>query len=216
MWIKSFIIKGGYHFLKDGKVKGIYMPNQKHTAKVLFAEKVKFRKVGDTFVSEPECDGLITSALPVGVKVADCVPILLKGERFYGAIHAGWRGTVDCIAKSALSLMVELGENSSEIKVSMGPSIGPCCFEVDKNVALKFKNLGYNITERGGKLFVDLKKILAEQFKSSEVREENIEIFWVCTFCSGLPLASWRRDKKGSQISVCEGGEKKKLCLEEK
>lgn len=85
-------------------------------------------------------DALITDQerLALVVTAADCVPILLYDpvRRAIGAVHAGWRSTVLGIAGKAVQAMVQLyGSNPAEILAEIGPSIGPCCYEVDEAVA---------------------------------------------------------------------------------
>lgn len=89
----------------------------------------------------PDCDGLLTDlpGLALVVTAADCVPVLLYDpvRRVVGAVHAGWRGTVAGVAGAAVRAMAErYGCDPSEVHAAVGPSIGPCCYEVDDLVAL--------------------------------------------------------------------------------
>ncbi len=88
----------------------------------------------------PDCDAIITDRprLALIVTAADCVPVLLYDpvRRAVGAVHAGWRGTVAGIAGRAVAAMAaEYGCNPADIRAAVGPSIGPCCYEVDDAVA---------------------------------------------------------------------------------
>src|SRR5262245_54325125 len=59
----------------------------------------------------PEADAAVTNdpTIAIGVRVADCAPILIGDRRQHvaGAVHAGWRGTVQRVAKSAVDAMRE-------------------------------------------------------------------------------------------------------------
>jgi len=88
----------------------------------------------------PDCDALITDqpGLALIVTAADCVPVYLYDpiRRVVGVAHAGWRGTVAGIAgKTAQAMVQTYGCNPADIHGAIGPSIGPCCYEVDDAVA---------------------------------------------------------------------------------
>ena len=76
----------------------------------------------------------------LGIFSADCVPILMVDpkRKIAGALHAGWRGVIADIADAGVRAMVQLGAHASDIRAAMGPSIGPCCFEVDAELGDRF------------------------------------------------------------------------------
>ncbi len=94
-----------------------------------------FRESAESF------DGYVTDEemLPVGVKTADCVPILFafvrEGRTFaVGAVHAGWRGTVGRIAERCVDMIAsEYGAQKNEIFAAIGPAIHSCCYEVGED-----------------------------------------------------------------------------------
>src|SRR5687768_16573284 len=93
----------------------------------------------------PEADIAVTddSSLAVSVRTADCVPILLADRRTgaVAAIHAGWRGTAAggaIVAVKALSS--RYGTNAEDVIAAVGPSIGPCCYEVGPALAAHFSS----------------------------------------------------------------------------
>ena len=91
----------------------------------------------------PEGDGLVTAMTGVVLCIftADCVPVLLADtERgVIGALHAGWRGTLAGIAGAGVRAMVRQGARASAIRALLGPSIGPCCYEVDDESGSAFR-----------------------------------------------------------------------------
>ena len=74
-------------------------------------------------------DALFTASpgLVLTVATADCVPVLLASSGKIAAVHAGWRGAVGGVVEAALA---HFAEPANEITAWMGPSIGPCCYEV--------------------------------------------------------------------------------------
>ncbi len=142
-----------------------------------------------------ECDGFVTKekGLLLSVKVADCVPILLSDEEngVIAAVHAGWRGTAAGIAANAVKEMVKLGAIAENIQAAIGPSIHPCCYEVD----LPFLN-AIRRTERAdillpfitpsrvvGKFFADLQGMNCAFLTDVGVNEDNISVCDICTCC---------------------------------
>ena len=79
--------------------------------------------------------------LLLGVQTADCVPILIVDprKRAVAAVHAGWRGTLGRIVEKTVGrLRLEYGSKPGGLLAALGPSIGPCCYEVGADFVAKF------------------------------------------------------------------------------
>lgn len=89
-----------------------------------------------------EADYLFTDrpGVTVAVITADCVPVLLAdtNSRAVAAAHAGWRGLVAGVIQTAVRSLGELSSRPEDLVAGLGPSIGPCCFEVGAEVAEAF------------------------------------------------------------------------------
>lgn len=138
-------------------------------------------------------DALIENqpGLAIGVKTADCVPILLADpvQRVVAAVHAGWRGTAAAIAATAIRRMAsEYGSKPEDIQAAIGPSIGACCFEVGPEVARQFGVLA------PGRVHLDLRAINAGQLEAAGVDRAHIAISEECTRCLPEKFHSFRRD----------------------
>lgn len=132
------------------------------------------------------------------VLVADCVPILFyhPGRRVVGAAHAGWRGTARHIAQRMLRTFVEeFGCDPEGIFVGLGPSIGPCCYEVGQDVASLFDPRFLRF--RCGKVYLDLWEANMAQITEMGVPEGNVEVAGICTCCNHDFFSARRSPRTG-------------------
>ena len=139
------------------------------------------------------CDGYVTRerGVPIGVKTADCVPILLYDDKngVIGALHAGWRGSVAGIARVGVEKMLSLGADPESIRAAIGAAIGACCYEVGEEVYEAAKeNLGADIADRfitrsGERFRADLAGLNRELLIGSGLLPENIDLSGHCTAC---------------------------------
>ena len=167
-------------------------------------------------------DGYMTLAkgLPLGVKSADCVPVLLEAREADGrvlavaAVHAGWRGTAGGIAPNAVrALRHSCGD--AEIYAAIGPCIGQCCFEVDKDCVDEFDRLcGSEIVRacfakaENGKYYGDLVKVNRMLLSGAGMPDAHIDAAGICTCCHPDRFFSHRYatkhhdGKRGTMLSV--------------
>ena len=106
-----------------------------------------------------------------------------------GAMHAGWRGVIAGIASVGIRDMVQLGARVSDIRAAMGPSIGPCCFEVDAELGDRFGReivgaRNHTRAGRPGKAFIDLRAIVRDQLERAGLAPANITSVGPCTRCA--------------------------------
>ena len=145
--------------------------------------------------NSPETDAMLTnvSGICLMAMVADCVPILLFDpvQAVIAVIHAGWRGTVQHIVSNTVSAMVtHYGSDPAEIIAAIGPSIGPCCYEVGEEVKAKVES-SFGSTEsylvkqkESGKYHFDLWYANHKQLTDNGIKEENIEMANLCSKCN--------------------------------
>lgn len=136
--------------------------------------------------SVSSADGLITndSGIPLCIFTADCVPLFFAElqNKVIGIAHAGWRGTVNGIARNIIEMMKNIfGAEPENILVGIGPGISPCCYEVGDDIFELFSDSCRKITNN--KKFVDLKKANKIILLESGCKEENITIMDFCTCC---------------------------------
>ena len=158
-------------------------------------------------------DAILTNQpnLLVTVRTADCVPLLLADshQRIVGTVHAGWRGAVNGIIPKTLERMKkEFGCAMDSIQMAIGPSAGPCCYEVDTPVIgplqKNFSDWQSVLTmhsEQVGK--IDLKELIRRQAMESGIPTEQIHTLNLCTICRPEQFSSYRREGKvhGAMVS---------------
>jgi YfiH family protein len=149
-----------------------------------------------------EADAIIArangGAVAVGVRVADCVPVLVGDEASgdAAAIHAGWRGVVAGVVHSALQTLA-----GRALVVAIGPCIGPCCFEVSDDVAEAIShasNEGVIVRRPGEKPCVDLRAAVRVQLQLHGLSASRIDDVAGCTKHEVERFHSFRRDGKNS------------------
>ncbi len=156
-----------------------------------------------------EGDALLTGErdLLVGVRTADCVPILLVDTRLraVAAIHAGWRGSAQAITSRTLSALQDhFGTATRDVFAAIGPSIGACCYQVGADVAAQFTPWHPELDGVGEPVRIDLAEINARQLVEAGVLPDRIYKNPPCTQCCAETLHSYRRDKEaaGRMISA--------------
>lgn len=140
-------------------------------------------------------DAIITDVpgLPIGITVADCVPVALFDpvRRAIGLAHAGREGTVLQIAAATVQAMQSAyGCVPADLLAIVGPSAGPCCYEVSEELAIAFAAAGGPVQGRR----LDLWGANAMQLTRAGVPASRISASGICTIC-GTDFFSFRREK---------------------
>ncbi len=135
---------------------------------------------------QPKADALVTKNPDVllGVKTADCAPILLADAvaGVIGAAHAGWRGALEGVLDDTIRKMVSLGADPARIVAAIGPCIGPQSYEVSDGFQTPFLAQDpvnaqfFKPATKPGHLMFDLPGYVADRLNRLGVQVvENIE-----------------------------------------
>ncbi|MFA5575976.1 MAG: peptidoglycan editing factor PgeF [Tissierellaceae bacterium] len=190
----------------------IYSARQVHGTDVLV-----IRGQNNLEIKDLELDGLITDVKGIALCTyhADCVPIYFydKVKKVIGMAHAGWKGTLNNIASEMINSMVKnFNSNLTDIFVALGPSIGPCCYEIGEDLHSLFKESYVNnpniIVRKGEKIYLDLWEANIINLIASGIKKENIYLSDYCTACNTDTLYSYRREKgtKNRMLAVISLG----------
>jgi hypothetical protein len=146
-------------------------------------------------------DGLITNKKGVlcAAFFADCVPLYFHDPvtGYIGLAHAGWKGTVNGMARKMVDQFIKKGSDPVNLEVMIGPSISGQYYEVDERVIRHISSEHVEKTTRKvaeNKFLLDLKQLNVEILLQSGVLHPNIEVTKYCTFRDEKLFFSYRRD----------------------
>jgi len=167
--------------------------NKFNLNKIILPNQIHSDIVCSAFEENLTCDALFTDKkeTAIGVKTADCVPVVLTDFRRVAVVHAGWRGIVSGILENTLKIFdkVEFAY--------IAPSIRKCCYEVGEdfyeNLKQDFLQYFYKKEE---KLYFALQEAVVDKLKPfcTEVIENHR-----CTSCDDK-LYSYRKGDKKNRI----------------
>jgi len=162
-----------------------------------------------------EGDAVFTGArgLLVGVRTADCLPILIEDRKtgLVAAVHAGWRGVIGEIVLRALERLVEHGADVKELRVAIGPCTQACCFEVDGDLPERFSaafGSGVVKAQPGrARVHLDLAWAVGRSLSRAGVPASHVDALPHCTHCDDR-FFSHRRERgvTGRQLSLIQCG----------
>jgi len=159
-----------------------------------------------TLPSPLEYDALITNSpnTYLGIQTADCLPIFVvdQNRKVIAAVHAGRQGTALHVTTKVIGKMEEeFGCSSKDLLIAIGPSIGPCCYEIDEGIFHPEWNL-FSISKGNGKWMVDLGQMNIAQMKEKGIKKEKISWINLCTRCHSDLFFSYRGEgRTGRQLS---------------
>jgi YfiH family protein len=154
-----------------------------------------------------EADALLCTAagVAVGVRTADCVPVLLSSAtgELVAAVHAGWRGLAAGVVAAGLDAFRAAGGDPEQAVAVIGPSVGGCCYEVDGPVlgALRARfeaELDREaVATRPGHARIDLGRLVRSDLARG-LPDSAIGRIEACTQCDARRFHSYRRDGANS------------------
>ena len=196
-------LEGKKFFLKSSNASdnAIYFLKQIHSDRiyVLNDPSMKTQEVCNI-----RADAIVTHLVnkPIGIFSADCIPVIVHDplQNVIGAIHAGRRGTGSQILQKTVKLLKSLYKSeSSDLRIGLGPGIGPCCYEVGEDCLGLFRK-NYKKWEKfiragkSGKFFLDLFKANCEDALNSGLLDKNIFVSGHCTSCNTSRFHSYRKE----------------------
>ncbi|MGV8121122.1 MAG: peptidoglycan editing factor PgeF [Candidatus Xenobiia bacterium LiM19] len=185
-----------------GRVLG-YLPRE--SIELVHGRDVHVHREISNTANPVEADAVVTeiAGAPLTIFYADCVPVfILDCKRpAIALVHAGWRGTVANVVGETVEVMRhEYGSSVENCLFAIAPSIGPCCFAVDEDVAAQFletfKEWKDLMVTTSNKCYINLWEINKRLIMSKGVPERNVVKASLCTSCNDDMFFSYRRDKR--------------------
>lgn len=148
--------------------------------------------------------------LALCVFTADCVPVTLVDvdAGVLALAHVGWRGCVAGAVQAALAAARAAGARAENLRATIGPAIGPCCYEVDAPVIGAFAGAygtraqAWMAPARAGHVMLDLRAATEALLRGGGVAAAAIESPRLCTACHLDLLYSYRKGHRGRLVSV--------------
>jgi YfiH family protein len=190
----------------DVNVARLLLVKQVHGVHVAIARR---GRTGDW--RRPEADAIVSDdpAVAIGVRVADCAPVLLfdSVKHIAGAAHAGWRGTAAGASAAGVRAMGEtFGSRPADLIAAIGPCLGQCCGEVGPDVLAAFRAGGADEASmqawftpgEGDRSFLDLERANRDQLERAGLDPARIFVSGLCTKTHRDRLHSYRGDGAGA------------------
>ena len=168
----------------------------------------------------PVADALFSRGVQgaIAVITADCLPVLVASvdQPLVAAIHAGWQGLKAGILGHSISRLEKEGASLTGLRIAIGPSIGPCCYEVSRKFVEGIEHVDSHLWQNDSapwtpyrvppasvpwvepeithnEAWFDLRKYALRHLVASGVSIEQIQVLEHCTYCHSADLGSYRR-----------------------
>ena len=187
-----------YHKLN---IQNLKIVNQVHGNKILIVNNIR------QITSKIDADAIITNKpnIILGILTADCSPVLVVDpiRNIIAAIHIGWKGAIKNILSNTIDSFIGMKSEVKNIRLAIGPCIGPESYEVQKDFYKKFtkeniKNNKYFINIFPNKYNFDLPQYIKDQALDKGVIEKNISNTNNDTFIEEHNFFSYRRNYKNN------------------
>lgn len=183
--------------------------NQTHSANVhhvTLADKGRGAKSTENAILNTDALFTYEPEILLCTFTADCVPVIFYHEQkgLIGVIHSGWQGTVKEITLKVFQQLKEVEHcDPRYFHVHLGRALSQEKFEVDEDVFVKFRDLGYAddymyFNNETSKYHIDNQQTVKKQCELAGVPSENVIIDQTCTFLSSDGF-SYRQDKKSGR-----------------
>lgn len=150
-----------------------------------------------------DTDAMVTAleGRALAVLTADCVPVLIAGREHVGVAHAGRVGLQAGVVEHTVATLVAAGEAPDGLRAAVGPAIGPCCYEVEEDLATAFEDRypGAAAATTWSTPSIDLPGTVVRILEGAGARVDNLD---TCTHCQPGWFSHRRDPATGRQAGV--------------
>jgi YfiH family protein len=190
-------------------VDSLVLPQQIHSDGIAVIDKFQTGRGAhghEDAISDADAMISRSHSVALAILTADCVPMLVIDpvRKAIGIAHVGWRGALRMIAaKTILKMRDTFGSAQSDCLVYLGPSIGPCCYEVKEDVVSQFERV-FGPATCIAENRLDLKRAVEMQLTGIGLETDNISSEGLCTACNLDLFYSYRAEggRTGCIMSV--------------
>ena len=195
--------------LLDCRLHDFVCCNQTHSSnfrRVLLSDKGRGATNMNTAIKDTDAMYTYEPNLLLCCFTADCVPVIIYNQvtDLIGVIHSGWQGTVNEITTKVLKHLIQFEQcNPDDINVYIGTALSQSKFEVDEDVYIQFRNLGYAnnfiyYNDQTKKYHIDNQQTVFKQCELNGIEADRITIDQTCTYMNPEGF-SYRQDKKSGR-----------------
>jgi YfiH family protein len=173
-----------------GAVEWIVFLDQVHGGRVLMLEDPTLLPGAEVdaatgAVLSPPADGAVTSrpGVAIVVRTADCLPVVVwHGDTgSVGAVHAGWRGSMQAIAATMAFSMTMLGAPPGGLRGWIGPRIDGARYEVSEELVRDFVREHGHLGQFSSGRLLDLPAVNRAQLAGAGMPPSSLVDSGLCT-----------------------------------
>jgi polyphenol oxidase len=168
----------------------VILPQQSHSDTIVQVHDIArdYECSGDALFISRE----LKSRLILGIRTADCVPLLIASARSIALVHAGWRGLANGIIAKTLALF----KDNEPLSVLIGPCGGKDTYQVGDEVLIAIGASSVSVFQSTGKYLLNMPAVAQKQILACHPQAQIFNTD-VCTI-SDLNFHSYRRDGDNS------------------